>query len=76
MQLELITPDKTVFAGEVSIVTLPGTNGSFQIQQDHAPMVSTLGKGLVSTGNESFMVDGGVVEILNNKILVLAEAVI
>ena len=76
MYLEIITPDKKVFAGEVSIVTLPGTGGSFQVQKDHAPMVSNLGKGDVSTGNESFTIDGGVVEILNNKVLVLAEAVI
>ena len=41
MQLEIITPDKKVFSGEVSVVTLPGTDGSFQILKDHAPIVST-----------------------------------
>ena len=80
MILEIITPDKNVFNGEVSSVTLPGKNGSFQLLKDHAPLVSTLAKGELTytQGNksESMIVDGGVIEVLNNKVLVLAEAVV
>ena len=76
MNLQIITPDKKVFSGEVDIVTLPGTDGSFQILKDHAPIVSTLGKGTLAADKQEFIIDGGVVEVLNNNILVLAEAVL
>jgi len=79
MQLEIITPDKNVFKGEVDSVILPGKQGQFQRLKDHAPLVSTLAKGdLVYEANgkkESILVDGGVLEVSKNKILVLAEAV-
>lgn len=80
MHLEIITPDKKVFTGEATAVTFPGTEGQFQVLNNHAPIVSTLAKGPVTiatgTGTQTFTVDGGVVEVLNNKVLVLAEAVI
>ena len=76
MNLEIITPDKKVFSGEVEIVTLPGTDGSFQVLKDHAALVSTLGKGILKADKQEFTIDGGVVEVLNNKVLVLAEAVL
>jgi F-type H+-transporting ATPase subunit epsilon len=79
MQLEIITPDKKVFAGEATAVTFPGTEGQFQVLNNHAPLVSTLGQGeLVVDADgkkQTFNVDGGVVEVLNNRVLVLAEAV-
>ncbi|MDF7818918.1 ATP synthase F1 subunit epsilon [Runella sp. MFBS21] len=79
MTLEIITPDKKVFSGEASAVTFPGTEGQFQVLNNHAPLVSTLGKGnIVVEGShkETFTVDGGVVEVLNNKVLVLAESIL
>lgn len=76
MNLEIITPDKKVFSGEVEVVTLPGTEGSFQVLKDHAAIVSTLGKGILKADKQEFTIDGGVVEVLNNKVLVLAEAVL
>jgi F-type H+-transporting ATPase subunit epsilon len=76
MNLEIITPDKKVFSGEVEVVTLPGSDGSFQILKDHAAIVSTLGKGILKADKQEFTIDGGVVEVLNNKVLVLAEAVL
>ncbi len=79
MHLEIITPDKSVFSGEVSIATFPGAKGSFQVMNNHAPLISTLERGRVSfrttEGERSMVVDGGVVEVLNNKIVVLAEAI-
>lgn len=81
MFLEIITPDENVFAGEVDNATFPGSEGSFQVLSDHAAMVSSLGKGdlkIISTHNKKteeihMAIDGGVVEVLNNRVLVLAE---
>ena len=79
MYLEIITPDKKVFEGDVSMATFPGTQGSFQVLNNHAPIISTLENGEIrlttSTGQQLFQVDGGVVEVLNNKIIVLAESI-
>lgn len=79
MTIEIITPDRNVFNGEATAVTLPGKNGAFQILKDHAPLVSTLAKGalVIDQGGsiQSFVVDGGVIEVSNNKVLVLAEVV-
>jgi F-type H+-transporting ATPase subunit epsilon len=80
MNLEIITPDKKVFSGEASAVTFPGAEGQFQVLTSHAPLVSTLGKGEIvidgPAGRQTLTVDGGVVEVLNNQILVLAEAIV
>jgi F-type H+-transporting ATPase subunit epsilon len=79
MTLEILTPDKKVFEGEVTSVTVPGTMGSFQILKDHAPIISTLEDGPViiknKTEEQTFNIKGGVVEVLKNKIVVLAEGV-
>jgi len=79
MNLEIITPDKKVFAGQATAVTFPGTDGQFQVLNQHAPLVSTLGKGSLvvetESGKNTYQVDGGVVEVLNNNVLVLAEAI-
>ena len=80
MNLEILTPDKKVFEGEVTAVTVPGTSGSFQILRDHAPIISTLEDGQVivkeAKGENIYNIKGGVVEVLGNKIIVLAEAVV
>ena len=80
MQLTIITPDRQVFEGEVESATFPGSDGSFQVLRNHAPLVSSLGKGEIkyrgSAGESTVMVEGGVVEVLNNNITVLAERVI
>lgn len=80
MLLEIITPDKTVYSGQVKLVQLPGSKGTFEILNNHAPIISTLNKGKIKveeeSGNEIFFdVDGGVVENKDNKIIVLAESV-
>lgn len=79
MYLEIITPDKKVFEGEVTSAQFPGTQGSFEVLNNHAPLISTLENGRIrvtsASGNQFFNVDGGVVEVLKNKIIVLAEAV-
>ena len=80
MHLEIITPDKKVFDGETDIVRFPGSDGSFAVLKNHAPIISTLQKGeikIVTTdGKETyFQVNGGVVEVKDNHIIVLAESV-
>jgi F-type H+-transporting ATPase subunit epsilon len=79
MHLEIITPEKTVYTGEVEAVKLPGAEGYFGILNNHAPLIATLKKGTVKVTDaakkvENFVINGGVVEVLNNKIIVLAEA--
>lgn len=77
MKLEILTPDKKVFEGEVRSVTVPGTMGSFEILKDHAPVISTLedGKVIIRTDKdeETVFIKGGVIEVLSNTIMVLAE---
>ncbi|MEI8203630.1 MAG: ATP synthase F1 subunit epsilon [Bacteroidota bacterium] len=78
MLLEIITPDTTLYTGEVQLVQLPGIDGSFEILNHHAPLISVLkaGKVKVTESNKNtvyFDVKSGVVEVLKNKILILAE---
>ena len=78
MFLEIITPDKKLYSGEVKSVKLPGSAGSFGVLKNHAPLISSLKKGNVKVVDEqkqslSFPIKGGVVEVLKNKIIVLAE---
>ena len=79
MYLEIVTPDEKVFEGEVTSVVFPGTDGTFQILNHHAPLVSTLKKGTIryqeKEGETQVAIDGGVVEVLNNRVIVLAESV-
>lgn len=80
MKIEIITPDRKVFEGDIKSVRVPGTKGSFQVLKDHAPIVSTLEKGTVfivdQAGTETrFEIDGGVIEVKVNKIILLAESV-
>ncbi len=80
MFLEIITPDRHVFEGEVESATFPGSSGSFQVLRNHAPLISSLAKGEIvyqtASGKSSLVVDGGVVEVLDNRITVLAEKVV
>ena len=84
MFIEVVTPDEKVFEGEVESATFPGSDGSFQLLNNQAAMITTLGKGdmkLISMVDKKpkethILVEGGVVEVLNNKVTVLAEKVI
>jgi F-type H+-transporting ATPase subunit epsilon len=80
MYLEIVTPDTKVFEGEVVAATFPGVDGSFQVLNNHAPLVSTLAKGIIvyrdKEDEHEVIVDGGVVEVLHNRVIVLAEGII
>lgn len=78
MLVEIITPDVKLFEGEVKSIKLPGSNGGFEILNNHAPIISTLTAGKISItpnlGQEEFFeIKGGVIEMQNNKIIVLAD---
>ena len=77
MNLKIITPERQIFEGEADLVQLPGSDGLFEILRNHAPMIASLRKGKVKIGNNNeyqyIEINGGVVEVLNNEILVLAE---
>ncbi len=76
MQLEIITPDKVLYNGEVTGVKVPGGKGSFEMLNRHAPIISNLEKGVVrvtdASGTHNFDITGGIVEVFANKIIILA----
>ncbi|MEI6434161.1 MAG: ATP synthase F1 subunit epsilon [Bacteroidota bacterium] len=80
MKVEIITPDSAIFSGDqVALIQLPGIDGSFEVLNNHAPLISVLAKGKIKVINKGekeeqfFEIKGGVIEVLNNKVLVLAE---
>ena len=78
--MEILTPEKKIFEGDVVIVTFPGADGSFQVMDNHAPLISLLKEGVVEykskeTSN-SVQITGGVVEVLKNKVVVLADGIV
>ena len=78
MKLEITTPDKQIFSGDVDLVQLPGSDGLFEILHNHAPMIAALGKGKIKVQNpdgklQFFEIKGGVCEVKDNVIMVLAE---
>ena len=77
MRVEIITPDKELFKGEASYVGVPGVDGGMGFLNNHAPLITVLKPGDVKVrtdkGEETFAVKGGVVEVMNNTVLVLAE---
>ena len=79
MHLEIITPEKKVFVGEVNSVIFPGADGSFQVLNDHAPLISLLKTGTVQYRSKEMSqqvnISGGVVEVLKNRVIVLADGV-
>ena len=80
MHLEIITPEKKLFTGEVKLVQVPGSSGSFEILNNHAPIISTLDEGkikIISPEGETkfFDIGGGVIEAKQNNIIILAESV-
>jgi F-type H+-transporting ATPase subunit epsilon len=78
MHIEIISPDKSFFKGEIKSVTVPGRKGEFQVLNDHAPVISTLGAGQVTVNTLSgdillYDITGGVIEVRKNKIILLIE---
>jgi F-type H+-transporting ATPase subunit epsilon len=79
MHLEILTPEKKIFEGDVAIATFPGADGSFQVMDNHAPLISLLKEGIVEyhskDSKQSLAITGGVVEVLKNKVILLADGI-
>ena len=85
MKLEILTPGKKLYSGDVYGVQMPGVSGSFEVLDKHAPLISALKAGRLKvikdkpTGSSThqpffyFDIQGGFVEVLNNKVTVLVE---
>ena len=91
MYLEIVTPEETLYSGEVESVSVPGMDGDFQMLDNHAPIVSLLSDGTVKifgnvelkpavadkftkgNGTTDFKIKGGVLEMKDNKAIVLAD---
>ena len=78
MILEILTPDKKIFSGDVYGVQLPGIAGMFEVLERHAPLVSALKAGKLKilkdkSSTSLYTIQGGFVEVLNNKATVLVE---
>lgn len=81
MKIEIITPDKNIYSGEIRSVRVPGRKGSFQVLKDHAPIISTLDAGKVIIADDQgtevrFEITGGVIEVRGNRIILLADSVV
>ena len=77
--MEIITPDRKLFTGEVKLIQVPGTKGSFEILKNHAPIISTLKQGTIKIidqqdQEEFYDILGGVIEVKKNKVIILSEA--
>ncbi len=77
MQLDILSPDKKIYSGSADGVLMPGITGSFEVLNNHAPMIAALGKGKmrvrVGKSDTVYQITGGFVEVLNNNVSVLVE---
>ena len=77
MHLEILSPEEKIFSGEVDSVIFPGSEGQFQVLNNHAPIVSSLSSGKIDyiekTKKHTIDVKGGIVEVLDNKVNALIE---
>lgn len=78
MTLEILTPERKLFSGDVYGVQMPGISGSFEVLDKHAPLVSALKQGRLKVLRDKqhatlYDIQSGFVEVLNNKVTVLVE---
>ena len=77
MKVEILTPDAVLFEGEARHVFLPGSDGAMGVLVNHGAMITTLQQGTVKVdtgeGEKTFDLNGGTVEVLNDKVLILAS---
>lgn len=77
LNLRIVSPERVVYDGEVISVLVPGTNGSFEILKDHAPIISSLQSGVVEyatdQGRTKLQIAGGFVEVQKNNVSLCVE---
>ena len=80
MLLTVLTPEREFFNGKIKGVVVPGTRGEFQVLENHAPIISSLGEGRVKITAESgeireFRISAGFIEVLNNEVALLVNGI-
>lgn len=80
LKIDIVTPAKTIFKGEIKSITVPGTKGGFQVLKNHAPIVSTFEIGLIKvelpdSKTNYYATAGGTIEVIDNEIIVLADSI-
>lgn len=80
LNLEIVTPSKSAFSGEIKAITVPGSEGRFQVLLNHAPIMSTFDIGMIKVDLldgkfNYYSTAGGTIEVLDNKVLVLADSI-
>ncbi len=78
MKVRIIKPDSTLFEGDATLLQLPGTNGSFELLENHAPIIASLSAGNIRLQQEGaqeqqFAIKAGVVKGQENDILILVQ---
>lgn len=78
MYLEILTPDKKLFSGDAEYINVPGRAGGTGVLDKHAPLISSLKAGKIKVRDAAkkeflFEVKGGIMEVRDNKVIVLAE---
>jgi F-type H+-transporting ATPase subunit epsilon len=79
LNIEIITLSKITYSGGAKSISLPGTDGNFQVLFNHAPIISTLDPGLIKINVDNaktlfFATGGGTVEVIHNNVIVLADS--
>ena len=79
IQIEIVTPSRQLYSGAVQMITLPGVEGEMGVLAGHAPLLTTLNIGEITLHSadgaaEYIAVSGGVVEVLPDKVIVMARS--
>ena len=73
LKLKIVSPERIEFTGEVESVKVPGTQGNFEILTDHAPIISSLQKGVVEYDGKQLVILGGFVAVQKNEVSLCIE---
>lgn len=73
LKLKIVSPEKVEFTGEVAQVKVPGTMGNFEILDNHAPIISTLQKGVIEYDGQQLPILGGFVAVQKNEVSICVE---
>jgi F-type H+-transporting ATPase subunit epsilon len=73
LKLKIVSPERVEFEGQVESVKVPGMMGNFEILTDHAPIISSLQKGIVEYDGKQLPITGGFVSVQKNEVSVCVE---
>jgi len=73
LKVSVISPEKILFEGESASVVAPAYDGEVGILENHAPMMTLLGKGSLRLGDRSFQIEGGFLQVVDNNVRVVTE---